>query len=1006
MLYDRDKKNKTKNCSEQMDGFDVEVQGEVESFNNPNSACCTFQLIDVKVLDRLPPAIGDDEHEFDSDIVHDRSTNPSAVASSKYARECVVCLFGCTAKGNSVMVRIIGFRPYLLYKKGNRRLEDVRTDIARRVNDWNLDAELSQRCNMYGWEPSSDPNKVRGEITYVKIGFPNVRTLREASKHVDAHEAQIDVETKFLDFANITASGWVSIKGKHITSRRISSCKLEIECDPFRASSVHYVKHCESSQIAPLMVANVDIECVSRTGGFPDAENDGDIIAMVGMVCWRVGMDLSKAVRHIFVVGECDSIPGVTVHTSASELEMLYDFRNYVVKDADPDVVVTYNGFGFDLKYLWSRAEKLGGQGFKYLSRFAGQRSTHTNRELTSSALGQNDLFFINMVGRSNLDMYHWIKSSQKLASYKLDDVGHHFLQKGKVEMDYQDLFRILVGTPEEKAKAAAYCIQDCVLLVELAICLQTFPSNVEMSRVSHTLMEALVTRGQQIKVMNQLVWYGHRMQEYDKSLSCSYVINTPDEWCGSENDTYEGATVIDAKAGFYSDMPVATLDFMSLYPSIILANNFCFSTLVQNAKYLTDEYQASMAGTVAFKTIKVSENKTYTFADIDGVIPTMLRVILSARKNAKKKMLEARDKEEERVFNARQKALKISANSIYGFTGAVKNGKYPCLAVADSVTFKAREMLHQTVKYVIEFDPGCNVIYGDTDSIMVIFSEHHSPTSAFETGEKAATFISSKFPDDVILEMEKVYFPFLLLKKKRYAGLTWNRNSDGAVTIDGLDAKGTELVRRDNCKFAKAVYSDVLNALMYDRSVEMACERLSMHMDNLVNSRVPRSDFQLSRALRKSYANEQLAHVNVVKKMKERRPGSEPQPGERVQFVYLETKNAQAKAWQKAEDPRFADANNLKLDRLYYLDHQIVTPISSLLGDVIESPKTLFNNARRSITLQQTRQKSIASFVVFSKPAAESLAVPDGNDVEEDRRQNAESAHPGIVTFKRQRSA
>ena len=42
----------------------------------------------------------------------------------------------------------------------------------------------------------------------------------------------------------------------------------------------------------------------------------------------------------------------------------------------------------------------------------------------------------------------------------------------------------------------------------------------------------------------------------------------------------YEGATVLEAKQGFYS-MPVATLDFASLYPSIMMAHNLCYTTLL-----------------------------------------------------------------------------------------------------------------------------------------------------------------------------------------------------------------------------------------------------------------------------------------------------------------------------------------------------------------------------------------------------------------------------------------
>ena len=50
----------------------------------------------------------------------------------------------------------------------------------------------------------------------------------------------------------------------------------------------------------------------------------------------------------------------------------------------------------------------------------------------------------------------------------------------------------------------------------------------------------------------------------------------------------YEGATVIEPKKGYY-DTPIATLDFSSLYPSIMMAHNLCYTTLL-NQQTITKE--------------------------------------------------------------------------------------------------------------------------------------------------------------------------------------------------------------------------------------------------------------------------------------------------------------------------------------------------------------------------------------------------------------------------------
>jgi DNA polymerase delta subunit 1 len=233
-------------------------------------------------------------------------------------------------------------------------------------------------------------------------------------------------------------------------------------------------------------------------------------------------------------------------------------------------------------------------------------------KELSSSALGSNELFIINMIGRCNLDIFHWVKAREKLESYKLDDVCAHSLGEKKVEMDYKDLFKLCTGSASDIAKVAVYCVQDCALLISLILRLQIITANVEMSRVCFTPMEALVTRGQQFKVMNQLVHYGHRE---------NYILNTPERYSGSAGDSYEGATVIDAKAKYYKN-PIAVLDFMSLYPSIMLANNFCYSTLVLDPRYM------NLPG-VVYETIKVTDEKVYVWVkgiqQEDGSVKPMI---------------------------------------------------------------------------------------------------------------------------------------------------------------------------------------------------------------------------------------------------------------------------------------------------------------------------------------------------------------------------------------------
>ena len=359
----------------------------------------------------------------------------------------------------------------------------------------------------------------------------------------------------------------------------------------------------------------------------------------------------------------------------------------------------------------------------------------------------------------------------------------------------------------------------------------------------------------------------------------------------------------------------------------------------------------------IKFVTIRVSDTKVYTFADMEGILQDMLREILSARKAAKRLKAVATNEDDAAVYSAREKALKVSANSVYGFTGAMQTGKYPCLAVADSVTFKARDMLNATVQYIQEFTP-CRVIYGDTDSVMVIFEEAATPEEAFALGEKGAAAVTDRFPPDSILEMEKVYWPYYLFKKKRYAGLM-HVSKDGKVIVEGIDAKGIELVRRDNCPFAKEVYQSMLDSLMYKRDETEALSNLHIKLDELAADQVPREKFVLSKTLRKDYANKEAqVHWRVVDKMRKRRPGSEPRPGERVPYIFVVNKDPKAKTCERGEDPKYAAENRLMIDRLYYLEHQIITPVTTLMSEIHSAPGTLFEVAKQQIKKQQTPEQ------------------------------------------------
>ena len=146
----------------------------------------------------------------------------------------------------------------------------------------------------------------------------------------------------------------------------------------------------------------------------------------------------------------------------------------------------------------------------------------------------------------------------------------------------------------------------------------------------------------------------------------------------------------------------------------------------------------------------------------------------------------------------------------------------------------------------------------------MVKFGPQDLPT-CMELGKEAAEYVSTKFIKPIKLEFEKVYFPYLLINKKRYAGLYWT-NPDKP---DKMDTKGIETVRRDNCRLVQNVIETILQKILRERDVEGAQEYVKNIISKLVRNQIDMSQLVITKALSRSeYAREQ-AHVELAERMR-----------------------------------------------------------------------------------------------------------------------------------------
>ncbi|PON49372.1 DNA-directed DNA polymerase [Parasponia andersonii] len=352
-----------------------------------------------------------------------------------------------------------------------------------------------------------------------------------------------------------------------------------------------------------------------------------------------------------------------------------------------------------------------------------------------------------------------------------------------------------------------------------------------------------------------------------------------------------------------------------------------------------------------------------YNYVEMARVTGVPISFLLSRGQSIK----EAKDPLEKAVLDGRQLALKISANSVYGFTGATV-GQLPCLEISSSVTSYGRQMIEHTKKLVEDkfttlggYEHNAEVIYGDTDSVMVQFGVP-SVGAAMNLGREAADFISETFIKPIKLEFEKVYYPYLLISKKRYAGLFWT-NPD---KFDKMDTKGIETVRRDNCLLVKNLVNECLLKILIERDIPGAVQYVKNTISDLLMNRMDLSLLVITKGLTKTGDDYEVkaAHVELAERMRKRDPATAPNVGDRVPYVIIKAAKG-AKAYEKSEDPIYVLENNIPIDPQYYLENQISKPLLRIFEPILKnaSKELLHGSHTRSISISTPSNSGIMKF-------------------------------------------
>ena len=674
---------------------------------------------------------------------------------------------------------------------------------------------------------------------------------------------------------------------------------------------------------------------------------EGDKIIQIGTTVHIYGSD-NIVYKNIISLNSCDKIDGCDVEYYDTEKDVLLKWKE-LMNNLNSDIITGYNIFGFDMEYIWQRATELNiledfSVGF---GRLITRKASLVELKLSSSALGDNILRYIDIDGTVLIDLLKVMQRDQKLDSYKLDNVATIFLGDKKDDLKPQEIFDKFKGNSEDRCVIAKYCIQDCCLCNRLIHKLKILENNIGMGNVCLVPLNFLFRRGQGIKIFS-LIAKECKDRDYLIPTIKSYRENIEE----MDDSGYEGAVVLEPKEGIYLNEPIVVFDYGSLYPSSMISCNLSHDCYLMDEKYRVEDPN------IEYKTIsydlyegvgdkkKKTGEKDCVFVQYKdgrkGIIADVLDMLLKQRKNTRKKIeyqtitandgkiysgvcadkgdhyevynidansrvvvpkgnvaniKETYDIFAQDVLDALQLAYKVTANSLYGQIGARTSSIY-LKEIAACTTATGRNMI-MLAKDFVERNYDAEVIYGDTDSIFCKFPLTDKNGTAvygkdalqyaIDIGKDVEKHINVPdiMPCPQKLNYEKCLYPFILFSKKRYVGNLYETDT----TKYKQKSMGIVLKRRDNAQIVKKIYGGVINIILEKQDLDGSIVFLRDELSNLVEGKTPINELVITKSLRATYKDpSKIAHKVLADRIGARDPGNRPVVNERIPFVYIKT--------------------------------------------------------------------------------------------------------------------
>lgn len=808
----------------------------------------------------------------------------------------VIRLFGRDEQGKAVCCFFEGFQPYFFIRGNEEKLKEILKDRPEVVS-----IEKEKKFPAIGYR------KTPVDVLKITVKKPDeVAKLREeiySKGRFEIYEADILFKYRFLIDHDIFGMDWIEVEEKRIMTHTV-------KCNSFQSKKI---TKSEKEDISDMKYMSFDIECLPKDFTKP-LDPTKDPIIMISMA---FSHDY-KGKKTIVLVSKAVKTEKKNIFCFSSEEEMLKRFLE-IVDDYDPDVLTGYNAQNFDLPYILERLKQ---------NNIPATFGRCTTKPAFSRKVGQTDQCIVP--GRVVFDPYQVLKNDPgiKFRQYDLNTIAGEMLGEKKLDIKYRDMGNYWNGTQEMINKFILYAEKDSELALRLVTEKKLIDKFFALAKISGLLLQDTFG-GQSVRVETKMLHEFRKRNMLMPAKPSKEELNR--RIIERDKLGLKGATVLEPKKGLHTNGCTLVLDFKSLYPSIIRTYNISPDTIILDEKELDGEKFTTSPTGAKFIDTSVQQ----------GTLPAVLKDLLAMRAKVRKEMKSSSGERKRNLDNI-QFAIKIMANSFYGYTGFAMARLY-VLEIASSITGYGRENLETTRKMVEEKFP-YNVIYADTDSVFLETSITDLD-QAKKVGEEVSKYVSENLPGYLELDFEKIFRTFLILTKKRYAGWSFEKSVD--TWKDKLVMKGIETVRRDWCPLVSDTMNKILVMILKEGDVKGATEYVKDIIQKLKRNEIPLEKLTMIKGITKNPNDYKgiLPHIELAKKLTSRRPENPPRIGDRLGFVIIA---GNAMLSKRAEDPDYVSDNKIPIDSDYYITCQLLPAIERILRAVDVTTTELLGGGRQ----------------------------------------------------------